>query len=561
MPADAADRPAGNEDIVTSPANVPGPQWQVGEGGLVREAEPYRAVSALAIAGFGVAALYAGLVGVGGLAAFYREFPRGLLVLAAAAPALAALGAALARVRQPRRLLAVAGLGLAGLLLTLGMGSVVAFSNRNPWLLPGWTIIFPIGAAVLCWVARVRIRESEGSLGGATLAGWGLGLSLVAGLLYGAGFQASMILAVRQQSNDAAREWIGLIQDGKLDQAFLKTQKSALTAGWPTEGPGLRRLLEGPLVNMPRGRGEPGNWSSFTHRDFVRLIQMGGPGAKIEQRKVDWTYEQGGYQVDLQYVITTDLVSFPLNVKVTGTESTQPDKPGRHWRVRLSGTSIPTGENEMRIEPASEEALALLSSVEFGRQFAGEWIRRLKGRQTAAAYLDTLPAHRQPDQKLPDRRSQELAYLLGAVPLLSAADPRRDEFRRGLAGFTAGGLVKVDEKNFWVRDDVRGLVIGGVKDAYDPASFQPPGYLLQHAPFPLMRRDGDRLVLRFDARTAVVDKSDPKTAKYIAEGYVVVEIAITPDGAPRLSGGAGPRIVAFELLRGLKASPRRGRGG
>ncbi len=81
---------------------------------------------------------------------------------------------------SPRPYSTVSYLAIGGLILAVAyatvmtIGVVIALFNRTPWILPLWSLAFPLGAALLCWAARVRIRNSEDALSGATLAAWGL---------------------------------------------------------------------------------------------------------------------------------------------------------------------------------------------------------------------------------------------------------------------------------------------------------------------------------------------------------------------------------------------------
>src|SRR5437588_9050789 len=133
--AETTDRPA---DAVTgeSPAGAaPAPA----DGAAPADAapRPYGAVSVLAVIGFALAALYAG-------------------VMAAAA--------------------------------------LIALFTHTPILIPLAWLLVPVAAAVLCGAAWVQIRGSEGALSGRRLAAWGIGLGLLVGLLYTAHYPATYLV-------------------------------------------------------------------------------------------------------------------------------------------------------------------------------------------------------------------------------------------------------------------------------------------------------------------------------------------------------------------------------
>ena len=65
-------------------------------------------------------------------------------------------------------LLALGGLAVAvGYAAVVLVGAAVALFYRMPWILPTWSLAVPLAAVVLCWAARVQIRNSEGALTGA----------------------------------------------------------------------------------------------------------------------------------------------------------------------------------------------------------------------------------------------------------------------------------------------------------------------------------------------------------------------------------------------------------
>ena len=80
-------------------------------------------------------------------------------------------------------------LALISLMIAAGYAAIatlvgiVCFLTSEPFLMPDWTLLFPVSAAVMALVAGVKIKRSEGTQSGARLAAWGLWLSI----LFGAG--------------------------------------------------------------------------------------------------------------------------------------------------------------------------------------------------------------------------------------------------------------------------------------------------------------------------------------------------------------------------------------
>src|SRR5207302_5072758 len=132
----------------------------------------------------GLAVLYCLCVLVGGLEPFARFYRRTFVLLLILVPLTAGLAAVLSRERQPGRIALYVGVALAGLLALLGLGGLVAFSSSRPWMLTPWTWVLCVAAVLISWLARSRIRDSEGALSGQGLARWGLGLSLFFGGIY-----------------------------------------------------------------------------------------------------------------------------------------------------------------------------------------------------------------------------------------------------------------------------------------------------------------------------------------------------------------------------------------
>src|SRR5436309_530987 len=88
-------------------------------------------------------------------------------------------------VYRPLSLLALVAIGIGGLYAAVVvLGGLVAFFRGDPLLLPWWTFPFPIAGAGLSFAALKRIQRSEGTLAGEKLARWGLLLSALVGLGY-----------------------------------------------------------------------------------------------------------------------------------------------------------------------------------------------------------------------------------------------------------------------------------------------------------------------------------------------------------------------------------------
>ncbi len=284
---------------------------------------------------------------------------------------------------RPLSMLAVAGLSVSALYaLTVVVGSVVAYFNRTPWLLPAWTVLIPLTGILLSWMAQGRIRESEGTLEGVKLTQWGIGLSLVFGLMYWAYFTATYF-AVRQQALEEADRFLKLLSNGQTEKAFLYTLQPR-----PAESANLRTQLE-IQYNSPPDINKQGKLTSFEQADYVHWLQMGGPEADVKQVGLkSWSYEKGGYQIVSLYRVATPALTFDLVVTLHGIESRLKDSPGRQWQVDTEGTGL-AAATMLHFTPQGQ---SLRTLGQAGKTFADKWLAELTSGQPVQAYLDTLPA-------------------------------------------------------------------------------------------------------------------------------------------------------------------------
>jgi hypothetical protein len=523
--------------------------------------EPYKPLSLLAVAGFALAVLYALLVALGGLAAFYVRHRLLLLALVVLAP-LAGLLAGLAMKVKKERLGTLAGLCLAGFLGVLGMASLVAYSGSSPWLMPGWTLLLPLAAAGISWLARVQIRRSEGTLAGRTLTGWGLGLSLVFGLNYAA-YSASTFFAVRHQAGTFADQWIRDIVEGRPGKAFLATQP-----------PGTRRSLEGlseealrdsleQQFNAPTGGPTSmGAWSTFTQAPHVRLLSSSGEGTTFRLRSASPPeLAKKVYRVTLLYDVQLTIGECQLQVVLEGTEA--PGQAGRQWTVVFQRT----GSLQPTFHP-NEKGRRLIAAGQSAGPFVREWAEKLRRGHLDEAFLETLPAREQArgERRAAPYRSAALAAgLVGRLPLddlagaaaAGALAARRRAFLQG-AETTEGGVLSVKKegpRKFWAHSDFKKEILALVKSSFDPAAASHPNLELRVQDLPAWEWDGDLIRLRFTGRMLLADPTS-KRPRYLAEGAVVVEGRSSDEGPPKRW-----RIRALELIRGQSFTAPAGRPG
>jgi hypothetical protein len=411
-------------------------------------------------------------------------------------------------------MMALGGFALAAIYsVVVFVGGLIAFFNHTPLLLGTWSLLIPLVAGLLCWGARTRIRSSEGTLGGAGLAAWGLGLSILFGLSYLA-YSGATYFAIRQQAASFAENWLGLIREGELDRAFAKTLKQTQQ---PEQDANLRFILE-TRHNDPSSQTGKGSFTRFKQREFVRLLPQLGPDTKISLQGVrEWKYEKGGYLVQLIYRISSSLAGFDLKLSVHGSEDRAGSYQGRRWSVLLEESSMENPSQEL-VEDRGALRLQARSAVEF---LAG-WTDKVNQRRWIQAYEETLP---------PKERGQAEALRLatgaGTTP----------QFLAGFRAFQAGGLLRDDPKKFWTRSDKRASILKELQAFFSSA----PGGLahlsLDPSSMPVWSHEGNKSRFGFDLQFRLVPD-------YLVDALVFVE---------RDEAGSNPsawRVTDIELIRG-----------
>jgi hypothetical protein len=456
----------------------------------------YRPLSLLAVAGLVLAVAYAALVSLGGVAAFAGYHPRMLVLLTLLVPLAAVLVAVSRQIRDRDLVLAWALSALVGLYALIGLFGLVAYSGTNPWVLPLWTILIPVGTAGLCWMARSRIQASEDTLAGANLANWGLIVSVFFGLNYAA-YLASNRFAVVQQADEFVQQWIGLIRDDKLAEAFALT--------FPTNArPQPTRADLEQRYNMPAPRG-PGFFTAFQRSQYVHQLQLCEPGKLPERISNSPFREQNTIRVALQYRVTTPYSTIELLIPAVGSEAVTGTE-GRDWHIQKEGIQITQQPTERGVEMARASEAAGVRAREF--------VVAMQNNDLMKARLALGPTP--PDEK----------------------------------SFAAGSLVQARKEEFWVSSERhRDEMIGYAKGIFRPGTI-PPQYNLWGNSLPFWKVEGHRFRFRFPVIMAF---SDPGMGtKFVLEGDIEVESPVGEGQVP-----AGPwNVTALRLLRGSTPSPR-----
>jgi hypothetical protein len=438
------------------------------------------------------------------------------------------------------------------------LGGLIAQLQGNPWLMPFWTILIPIAAAVLSLLGLLRVQRSEGTLAGEKAARWGLMLSALVGLSYWA-YVGATYFAITREAGKFGQDFLGKLAADDRMGAFCLTLPPGER---PPENAGLREQLEKRFNNVG-DKGIKGPFGTFRESDPVRLLSLGGTAASFEPLGVEkWEYASGAYKVQLLYRISRPETTCVMMVTVTGAEAK--GSGGRQWHVVWEDTGLPQGQTPQ----IGDEGHALFRATSAARDYyLKDWLEILSKGQADEAFLATLP----PAERVPLRKSAEhrrlalvLADALGAGALPCAApgaalaraglvaDPvaSREASLPGFHGFASGDLVRADKGEFWAPEDIRETIVRLAREQFRrPDARLATALMLEPGPgtrFTYLRREGNSLVVGLDLSMPLA--ADPSRAfDYLAEGRVTLEC----DAA---EAAAGPpktwRVRSFDLVSG-----------
>jgi hypothetical protein len=287
---------------------------------------------------------------------------------------------------RPLSGLAIASLALGSLFsLFLLVGAGLAFFTNTPLPDPGVAVLLvPAVGAVLGFVANWQIRHSDGTRVGAGLATWGRNLSIVSALCYVA-YVSATELAVRQQATIYIDRWLKTVVEGRINEAFVQTLEPSRQRGIdPNREDHMARF------RLAGEKGQKGPLPQFEESQLVRILEQGGPEARIENLGLrEWKYQGGGYQVRQAYRITTLEGVFDMVVSVRGSEAQRGSKANREWHVLFEQTGVQLDEGHFARQAFTREGLRARQLVPLAQRFAENWVGKINGGNYFEAYLDT----------------------------------------------------------------------------------------------------------------------------------------------------------------------------
>ena len=249
---------------------------------------------------------------------------------------------------QPLVYRPISGLALVGFLLSclfaglVLVSTLVALVQGLPVFLPSAALWLAVAAASVCFLAQMRIRNAEGTLAGMALARWGLWLSVLVGVTYFVYIWVTG-LALAKQADDFLRV------KSSDDTGFFPRLESAaknrtelyqafLLSLPVTSRGGSKAANEDAMLaqyDQPGKDGESGNISKFSKHPLVLAVMQDPDTVHIEALGVvDWKYEGNCYHVVRNYRFTTAEFVIETAVPVQSTEGTGEGEQ-RKWFVNI----------------------------------------------------------------------------------------------------------------------------------------------------------------------------------------------------------------------------------
>jgi hypothetical protein len=425
--------------------------------------------------------------------------------------------------------------------------ALVALVRHSPLLIGSAALVLPLltlGVSVVGWL---QVQRSDGTKAGSGLALWGMLLSLLTCLSYGAYYYATF-LAIHQQAEPFVLDWFEKVKAGKVDEAFCLTLSPSTR---PPEGPNRRRDLEMRFNTGPDGSGR-GRLSMFSQSELVRFVEQGGETAKVIPLGVnEWTYQEVGYRVRQTFQVTMPQGSFQVMVTTHGSDAQAPGQ-ARQWRVVIEETAI---KGAPEPTPLARRMMELMVS---SNSFSRQWVQKFGEGKIEEAYLDT----RAPEERTGLRKTFQgnvaAARLAAAFsPGNGGPDANPNEARLlllpGYRAFYDGGLVQADPEKFWAPDAVRSELPEEVKKVFSLEPGTLPGILQpENIRVPLWTQDAKNLRVAYEYQLVLMPKYTA-TAALIVEGDLRTVDDAKVDPAWRL---AALDLRRGGLLTGIQRPPR-----
>jgi hypothetical protein len=462
-------------------------------------------------------------------------------------------------VYRPMSLLAIVGFCLsmlfAGFLL---IGTLVALFNRTA-LLPSLEV-FVIPALIIigvCWVARLLIRQSENTLSGEKLAGWGIGLTVTLCVLFGA-YYAATYFAVTQQASEFTDRWVAALKEGDPGRAYwyLIPPSDRADIPLPTNAAQDARLhdrLEMDFSNLTKNI----PYGEFRRSELLTLFRRAGPEAKVHRIGVsEWKLEKGTYQVVVRYRVEMSEATADLLVKVIGQEASMGEFEGRGWYVH--------GKESNFVQPIQFTELGEkhLRNTKEAHAFSEKFRHGIGTVDTDLLYLATIPEQQREAATVQLLRAKPGSFpALSGIGILGAVEDANRKHMIGRRLFEAGGIIDFNAQEFWaptkkVHDDI----IARASKLFSSIPRRAGGLTLNSIRIPMYEEKAGHAFVTFDATMILLNDETPPAPLYEVESQLSLE------GSPDLKqpGRLTWHISKLKLLSGHRTSAQQrppGRGG
>jgi hypothetical protein len=389
------------------------------------------------------------------------------------------------------------GIGTLYAIIVVPM-AVIAFFSGKPLLFTGWSILVPMLAVLLCMIALVRIRRSEGTLAGRALARWGLMLSLFVGLCYHA-YIAAVYFAVRQQARQSAEAWLDRLSNRDITSAAIAVLPPVQQGGVEQLEDESERIHQLNLL-LSEGGGGPRNpmpvnmMERFRQHKLVRLLFQAGPDEVqlLSKGVKSWSYTKAGYEVSFTYAITTPDGEFEAVVTLLGSEAPDNEYPGRKWQVVMHKTNL--NEQDASLHP-TRTGQAFMQLAREGQVFLGAWQENMAPGTRAESFLMTLPEEEREQVRKDLHRVRRLGAVGGS---LTTALPTTEKAVERYHRFLDGSLVEIDLRHFLADKETREKVAAKIRKMFSATVREME--IKPSDSTPLRSRAGEKLVVAYDMR-------------------------------------------------------------
>jgi hypothetical protein len=448
--------------------------------------------------------------------------------------------------------------------------STVALMTGTPLLLGIWTLFLPAIGLILAVLARSRIRRAEGALGGLALTNWAWWLSLLVGLVYGA-FYLGTCIAVWLQAEEFTRAWFEKIRNGDVREAFYFTQEPTLRK---FDRPNDPDYMFNRYILLHIGAGRKGPLANFEDHELVRVLRQWGhnENTKIESLGIkDWGYEKGNYRVKETFRFTTE--EGRLDVVLTVQKVENKELEGPQWQVFWDTVHF-------EHQQPSPLGYTIMQAREGAKQFASDWLHKVRLGDVEGAYLDTLPiGERLATPPLVRSRAAAgavaagmLGATAGSAPVVVSLSPLGNPgltyylYQPGFNAYRAGSLMRSD--GFEAPRKVKTEIINDITQNFSrpnllTMNLNPEG---QGQPLALEPERRQLRILQPADIMVVSPAGGGAPPKFVCDGGLLLESDRADLESKNDRGEVVPktkflwRVAAIQLLRGGAPAAPQGRG-